>query len=253
MRKASRSPDAFDVRFLLLDDYPALTRYQGQPYRHSQGKQRLWDNKDLQSFTPLRFLPPQEMNYAGTAVVLDPDVFALGDIFELLERDMHGAAVMCCPHDAKNRRRAGYNSSVMLLDCCKLLHWRWEHQLEQMFAGEFTWRQWAQLELEDAGTVGILEAVWNHRDKLNTETKLLHNTRRLTQPWKTGLPIDFTPKNWHNHPKVYQPHPDRRQEDFFLSLLRESIDEGFLDIEFVKVEMEQGHLRRDALKLVGVS
>ena len=51
---------------------------------------RIWRNDDLQSFTPLRFLPPQLMGYQGRAVVIDPDIFATGDIWELLSRDMAG-------------------------------------------------------------------------------------------------------------------------------------------------------------------
>ena len=40
--------------------------------------------EDLQSFTPLRFMPPQLMGYEGRAIVIDPDVFAVGDVYELL-------------------------------------------------------------------------------------------------------------------------------------------------------------------------
>ena len=50
--------------------------------------------EDLQSFTPLRFMPPQLMGYEGRAIVVDPDVFAVGDVHELLTRDMEGKAVM---------------------------------------------------------------------------------------------------------------------------------------------------------------
>ena len=41
--------------------------------------------------------------------------------------------------------------------------------------------------------IGPLEPGWNDFDHLGPGTKLLHNTRRMTQPWKTGLPVDFTP------------------------------------------------------------
>ncbi len=51
------------------------------------GGKREWVRDDLQSFTPTRFLPPQLMGYQGRAVVIDPDVFARGDIWELLSRD----------------------------------------------------------------------------------------------------------------------------------------------------------------------
>src|SRR5204862_121996 len=40
-------------------------------------------------------------------------------------------------------------------------------------------------------TIGLFEAAWNDFDRLNANTRLLHNTRRRTQPWKTGLPVDY--------------------------------------------------------------
>ena len=78
---------------------------------------RPWLNEDLQSFTPLRFAPPQLMNYQGRAVVMDPDIFAIGDIWELLNRDMEGAAIMCRPKSGRKGRKGAFASSVMLLDC----------------------------------------------------------------------------------------------------------------------------------------
>ena len=35
-------------------------------------------------------MPPELMGYQGRAVVIDPDIFAIGDIWELLTRDMQG-------------------------------------------------------------------------------------------------------------------------------------------------------------------
>ncbi len=56
---------------------------------------RVWEKEDLQSFTPLRFTPPKTMGYQGRAVVIDPGLLALGDVWELLTRDMQGKALMC--------------------------------------------------------------------------------------------------------------------------------------------------------------
>ena len=58
------------------------------------GEKRRWLNNDLQSFTPLRFMPPELMGYKGRAVVIDPDVLRVL-MWELLSRDMRGMSLMC--------------------------------------------------------------------------------------------------------------------------------------------------------------
>ena len=46
---------------------------------------------------------------------------------------------------------------------------------------------------EEPASIGLIEAEWNDFDKLTPATKMIHNTRRKTQPWKSGLPVDFIP------------------------------------------------------------
>ena len=82
----SAAPGRFDVRIIETTDFPAFTGFEGRSYLR-EGKQVVWRNDDLQSFTPLRFSVPELMGYAGRAVVIDPDVFALADVNELFERD----------------------------------------------------------------------------------------------------------------------------------------------------------------------
>jgi hypothetical protein len=89
----SAAPERFDVRIIETTDFPAFGDFEGRSYLR-EGKQAVWRNDDLQSFTPLRFSVPELMGYQGRAVVIDPDVFALADINKLFDRDMAGAAVM---------------------------------------------------------------------------------------------------------------------------------------------------------------
>ena len=100
-RRNSRNPDAFDVKFIQVKDHPYLAEKEGQAFLRG-GTTRIWHMHDLQSFTPLRFQPPKLMGFEGRAVVTDPDVFAVGDINELLDRDMQGAAVMGRHRSAKD-------------------------------------------------------------------------------------------------------------------------------------------------------
>ena len=116
-----------------------------------------------------------------------------------------------------------------------------------------------ELKREPDGSIGELEPWWNDFDRLAPETRLLHNTKRRTQPWKTGLPIDFTNKSpWYMrilgisgyHKKgAYRPHPDPRQEQLFFAFLKECMDAGEVDRDMIAAEIAQNHIRHDALEL----
>lgn len=259
----SAAPERFDVRIINTPDFPALARFEGRRYLR-EGKQTIWRNDDLQSFTPLRFAVPELMGYAGRAVLTDPDVFALGDINELLDRDMRGAAVMARRMGDDFRRSLHYASSVMLMDCARLRHWQWEADFEKVCRGELDYRDWMWLLLEPAGSVGVLEDRWNDFDHLDGDTRLLHNTHRRTQPWKTGLPSDFTPRGTTLKSRAgiwlrrltgrgagrYRPHPDPAQEQLFFRLLGECLDNGSVSPSLLQDEIVRRHIRCDALDCV---
>jgi len=268
LRKHAARADAFDVRIITVAEFPFLAEREGQKYLR-EGKSALWTMNDLQSFTPLRFTVPELMNYRGRAVVMDPDIFALTDIAELLERDMKGAAVFARKMPASHRRPAHYASSVMLLDCARLTHWQVARDFAELFAFRRDYRDWMWLLLEPRGSVAELEEAWNQFDTLDAGTKLLHNTHRRTQPWKTGLAADFTVRDTTlsaragsllrrlggavgNRPRhgFYQAHPDPRQEAFFFGLLGECLDSGAVTPELVQQEIARGHVRPDAFALV---
>jgi hypothetical protein len=191
LRRQSARRDAFEVRILKREDYPIFDRHEGRKFLRAGGW-RVWRNSDLQSFTPLRFRAPEASAYAGRAVVIDPDVFALGDVMELFERDMRGKAILARPRAGHNGRADYIATSVMVLDCARLTHWNMEESFQKMFRGDLDYEDWIILAHEPRDSIGALEEGWNDFDRLTPATRLLHNTKRRTQPWKTGLPIDFT-------------------------------------------------------------
>ncbi|MGB0506487.1 MAG: hypothetical protein ACPGGK_09860 [Pikeienuella sp.] len=259
LKRMSANPEAFDVKIARREDYSVFNEFEGKKFLRAGGW-RTWRNDDLQSFTPVRFTPPEEMGYQGRAIVIDPDVFAVGDVNELFERDMQGKAVCARPRPGHNGRDDYMATSVMLMDCAKLTHWNMRQQFEKMFAGELDYADWIILATEPKGSVGNLEEIWNHFDKVTTETRLLHNTKRRTQPWKTGLPIDYTnrvpligkflPESGIRLPGKYKQHPDLRQEQFFFSLLQECFDSGQVSEADLKREMAANHVRHDAMKMM---
>jgi hypothetical protein len=270
LKRFSRHPERFDVRIIAKKDYPFFDAREGQEYLRD-GIRRVWLNEDLQSFTPLRFMPPELMGYQGRAIVIDPDIFATSDIWDLLNRDMQDKAIIC-------RRRSGpkglidrmWASSVMLLDCAKLTHWKVEEQFNEMFEFKRDYQPWIGLRLEDFDTLGPLEHEWNDFDRLTPATRLLHTTKRRTQPWKTGLPVDFRiaerfrlfpPLAWIMRARRqlfgeygmmgnYKQHPDINQQNLFFGLLKECVESGQVSEEFLRQEMTSNHVRHDAFEVM---
>lgn len=254
-KRNSRSPDSFDVKIMSIEDFPRLLQ-PGQSILRA-GHVRDWEPDDLQSFTPLRFAPPSLMNFEGRAVVTDPDCFGVGDVTLLFERDMGGDAIMAVPRPGHNNQDDYIATSVMLLDCAKLRHWDFDRELDDLFTHRFDYVDWIELKREDRSTIGKLEPEWNSFDRLTPDTKILHTTKRRTQPWKTGLPVDYTLRE--SGPfdflrrlasRRYQAHPDRNQEAFIYSLLAGMVDKKLVTKDELIAEMAANHIRHDSLDLI---
>lgn len=259
LKRNSANPDAFDVRIVAQEDFPFFKEYEGKKFLRG-GNWRTWKNDDLQSFTPVRFMPPELMEYKDRAVVIDPDVFAVGDVNELFNRDMEGKSVFAKPRPGHKGKQNYVASSVMLMDCEKLKHWNVRNQFEAMFEGKLDYEDWIELRTEPLSSIGHLESYWNDFDRLAPDTRLIHNTKRRTQPWKSGLPIDFTNRpnvllrllgvSGYKKKGVYLAHPDPKQEQFFFALLKECLDAGEVTISQIEQEMAANHIRHDSLDVV---
>lgn len=254
-KRNSARPDSFDVHIIHAEDYPRLMQ-KGQSILRA-GHIREWDPDDLQSFTPTRFAPPKLMNYEGKAVVTDPDCFGVGDVADLLDKDMAGKSVMAVARPGHNKRDDYIATSVMLLDCAKLRHWDPDKDQDDLFAHRFDYIDWIELKREPEGTVGLLEPEWNSFDTLNSSTKILHTTKRRTQPWKTGLKVDYTLRErgpfdflrrWKR--RHYEQHPDRNQEALVYSLLAEMLDQRLVSESELEREIAAKHIRSDSIEVV---
>lgn len=244
------------VTIMEVETIPAFRAFEGKPYRKGYAPFSL--GGDLQSFTMTRFMPPEMMGYEGRALVIDPDIFALADMGQFFALDMGGAAVLACT-------KRPWDTSVMLLDCEKLRHWNVEKMLADIASGEKTYEDIIALRTETVG-VNELSRVWNNLDTLTPETKMLHTTGRLTQPWKTGLPIDFTPNTMPKYfgliPREpihkllgkyqthYQQHPNKEIEKLFFDLLREAHEAGAVSEEEIQENIEQKNIRGDIFAML---
>lgn len=239
------------VTIMEVEAMPAFKAFVGRPYRG--GRPYTFD--DLQSFTLTRFMPPELMGYEGRALVIDPDVFALADIEPLFALDLGEAAIAC-----RQRPGPGYETSVMVLACERLRHWQVVRILEDIAHKRRRYEAVMRLEDEPAPILPLAEE-WNALDVLTSETKILHTTVRLTQPWKTGLPIDFTreplPRLFGliprepilrllgSYPSRYQQHPDARTEALFFDLAREAKADGAVTDADISEAVAAGTIRPD--------
>lgn len=286
IKRMSENTDKFDVRIIELENYPHLMKYHGSRCIRNK-REAAWYKDVPQSFLPLRFIVPQLMGYEGKAIVIDPDIFAVADIYELLTKDMGNQAIFARPRYRKNEI-IGHNSSVMLLDCSKLQHWQWEKEIDEVFNKKRDLQEWIYIQTEPRENIGELEEEWNHYDTLNKHTKLLHNTTQVTQPWKTGLPYNIYRLNNNvqefaplgiglgstyakivNAPskrkalksvmdelllpketKLYRQHPEEKQANLFFSYLKEALSEGVVKEDFIKQEIKYKHIRKDIFEIL---
>jgi hypothetical protein len=271
LKSRSKSPDLFDIRLLRLEETPHLYKRHKETFFWWDGDApSFWSRYDLQAFAPLRRMVPSFQGFKGRALLIDPDVFAIGDVYELLSRDMQGKAILCREKSESRGGRRLYSSAVMLLDCSKLTHWQWERDIDEIFAGRLKLGPWMSLLDESPERIGPLEEEWNHLDTLTEKTKLLHTSTIQTQPWKTGLPADYheyAPRDaawleslkraahWRaskrQEPKVrFKPHPDPRQEQLFFTLLRECLEQGSITTGLLRKAIRKSHLRKDTFALL---
>lgn len=245
-----KDPNTFDVQVINVETVPEFKEFAWAGFKRGE-ETRVQDPNDLQSFTLTRLMPPGLMGYQGRAVVIDPDIFALRDITELFTMDLKGNALAAC------KKKDAWDSSVMVLDCAKLGHWKIKDILESLKNGTGDYRTWMQLRNETQ--VLELSRDWNSLDTITSTTGMLHTTVRLTQPWKTGLPIDFTPgrippllgfipRFWVTQPTHYQPHPDKKVELFFFKLAKEALDAGAIKKSDLESAIAAHNVRADLLE-----
>lgn len=239
------------VTIINVEEMPLYMQFVGMSYLRN-GRVIKNDLRDLQFFTLSRFAPPEMQSYTGRAVVIDPDIFALSDIGPLFEMHLGDAAIAACT------KKDAWDSSVMVLECEKLKHWSIKSLLTDLTDKKTDYEEWMTLRNEH---VTELSRDWNSLDALSPATKMLHTTVRITQPWRTGLPIDFTiqpmPKLFGfiprepihkllgKYPTHYRPHPNAQIEASVLTLIRDAIDAGALMRSDVETGIASSNIRPD--------
>jgi len=146
-------------------------------------------------FTYTRFLVPYLCNFEGTALFMDCDMLALGDICEIFHLDMSDYWLRVYKHDQQvssavkmdGKIQTWYPrknwSSFMYLNCARLTAWT----KEQVQTQSARWLH--RFEAIPDERIGDIPEGYNVLDRYDARTKLVHYTEG--GPWF---------ENYRNHP-----------------------------------------------------
>jgi hypothetical protein len=174
-------------------------------------------------FSLYRWLIPQLCGHEGRAIFLDSDTICLGDIGELFDMPMNGAAMM----SIKAYDTGEWGPSVLLMDCAKC-RFDLEAILDEIEAGRYTYSEFTRLAetflaIHPHG-IGELDQKWNSFDRYDEQTKIIHYTDLMRQPWR------------------YDGHP---YGDLWYRYFAEAIQRGFVTETDINKATLRGYARLD--------
>lgn len=171
-----------DTKIILIEECDFFKDIVNKPYLR-KGKKKIYKN-DLQSFTLLRFYIPTIHEGEEDFLIVDPDVFAIKDP-SIIKKNNIKNTLYCTYYNNSPRTEVMYFHKInsfwnfdSILD--DLLNFKLDYY--DLFCLNFNKQNLKLKEISQA---------FNHHDKIDDETILLHTTKRITQPWKLGLDVDF--------------------------------------------------------------
>tara|TARA_B100000123_G_C25679136_1_gene405571 strand:+ start:209 stop:1060 length:852 start_codon:yes stop_codon:yes gene_type:complete len=173
-----------DIEILEIENHEILKDKLNSTYLRDGKITKFID--DLQSFTLLRFYPFTLKNL-NKCLIIDPDVFAVKDpTKELNEFFSRNEFKIACTKINEN-----FRTEVILLNNISY-KWDFEEIINDLFNHKIDYKDLIYLNSKKYfSEVNRLPIEFNHHDKVDENTLLLHTTKRITQPWKEGLKIDF--------------------------------------------------------------
>ena len=193
---------------------------------------------DLQSFTLLRFLP-FTLGNTNKCLIIDPDVFALQDPKNKINKifDEENFQIACTKIDNK------FRSEVIFLKNLDI-NWSFEDIINDLFNLKIDYKELINLTSKKYfSNIFTLPIIFNHHDIIYDDTLLLHTSKRITQPWKEGLEVDFQKEGLSKFYKLkqilkkllnmnydvngisnfYIKHPNRNVSEKILTLFKKSL------------------------------
>ena len=247
-----------DVSIIYKEDLDFMNKIEGKTILR-EGRDFIFPVNDMQNFTLLRFYIPELMKYKGKALVIDPDIFLIRHGLEsLFSLDTKNVALYCRPGKQKN----AWSTSVMMIDAEKLLHWNIHKLIESLGEKKLDYRDLISLSFEKS-KIGSLGSLWNEYDIIKEDTILLHTTEKITQPWRTGLPMNSSiPKIFGILPrdKIYKlfgkdlrtgrEHPVPSVSSFFFDEFQDCLLNNQITIEEINNAVSNKFLRKDIFNIL---
>lgn len=187
-------------------------------------------NRARVGFTFTRFAIPRLCGFEGRALYLDADMLVFGDVAELATLEFGPAKVLCTyqrqlPAAWKGKAgfRPGRNVAVLLLDCARL-DWDAPAIVSGLDEGRYTYEQlvYELCLLAPDEIADTIPPEWNHLERHDASTRLLHYTVVRTQPWK----VDKNPLG-----------------DLWMDAYAEAMEAGAVPPEEVEEGIAAGHLK----------
>ena len=260
-------------KILVIEDFVDIEKFHNKTYLRN-GIKTLWNKDDLQSFTFLRFIVPELSNYEGISIVTDPDVFLLKPFVQTIDKYKDNDLTVRRVINQMNPMKNYLESSIMIFKNEKFKFTNLDKILGLLFSHQLDYKDLIHLEYYKRNDIKIFEAhqEFNSFDKFNDKTEFLHTTNRVTQPWKTGLKIDFKKykfdygetSKWKVRledykekikntffPKKYIPHPDKKIIDFFDSLFKSALKANHISRKEIIDNVSNNYISKKYLKYIG--
>ena len=203
----------------------AIERNDEKPYLAPMSLQLKYRN--FTEFSNYRFLIPEICGHEGRAIWLDSDMVCLGDIGELFDAPLEGCHFLAKPE--AYRGTGTWGLSVMLIDCEKC-RFDIEPYFTEVDQGLYTSSDLHQMTpaflRHHTFKIGKLDPNWNSFDYFDDQTKLIHYTNLMSQPWK------------------FPGHP---YGELWFKYFREALRAGAVTEKDVEVSKMRAYVRQDIL------
>ena len=164
LRRNSRHADDFDVRIIQREDYRLLRRARGPalPARRRAGASGA--TTICSRSRRCASCRPSCMGYQGRALVIDPDIFAVGDVMRAaLARHAGQGDPVPPPLGLEEEDVLRVERHAARLRAADALALRAD--FDALFEGKRDYADWICLRLEPPESIGLLEDEWNDFDR----------------------------------------------------------------------------------------
>lgn len=220
---------------------------------------------DLQSFTLLRFLPFERKNLEN-CLIIDPDVFAVKDPTSFLKNIISNNKfdIGCTVINSL------FRSEVILLKNSNF-SWSFKNVIDDLFNHKIDYNDLINFKSNKYfSNFFTLPIKMNNHDTIDNDTLLLHTSKRITQPWKEGLKIDFKKKeinskyrikqfikkifgfkyNKELFSKYYIQHSNTLVSDLVIRLFKNALDDEIISDEELKNCISNNYISQEFYKKI---